>query len=100
MAEAGDDDGDVGNVQDGDDEESRVLEEIADQNPSNTKNMSNWYKLFDIVTSANPSQVVRYSRQQRQAPHPLWMGDHCQPESVPKCQKCKGDRIFEFQLTP
>ena len=59
---AGDEDEEYG-VEDGEDVHSKALEELADANHTNYKKISYWYKLFDVVTSANPSQVLRYSPQ-------------------------------------
>lgn len=78
--------------------ESRVLEEFINENAKN--NVCKEYKLFDVVTAKNPSQILRYSQQQNLVQNPLWVSDKHKPAEVPVCPKCGGQRIFEFQLTP
>lgn len=79
--------------------EHKVLEEFINANHGNFAKISQEYKLFDVVTSKNPSQVLRYSQQQRAVASPLWMSDRHKPAEVPVCSKCGSPRVFEFQLT-
>ena len=80
--------------------ENRILEEFINANHNNASKISAQYKLFDIVTAKNPSQILRYSQQQSQVKHPLWVSHQHKPAQVPACAKCGSQRIFEFQLTP
>ena len=80
--------------------ENRILEEFISSNHNNASKISAEYKLFDIVSSKNPSQILRYSQQQTLVRHPLWVGDRHKPAEVPPCAKCGSQRIFEFQLMP
>ena len=43
--------------------ENRLLEEFINANHNNASKISPEYKLFDVVTSKNPSQILRYSQQ-------------------------------------
>ena len=42
--------------------ENRILEEFINANHNNASKISAQYKLFDIVTAKNPSQILRYSQ--------------------------------------
>lgn len=81
-------------------EGDNALEDFIEKNHTNYKKISAWYKLFDVVTASNQSQVLRYSQQQSAVQHPLWMNDHGICTSVPKCKHCGGGLVFEVQLTP
>lgn len=76
------------------------MEEFINSNHQNYSKISSEYKLFDVVTSKNPSQVLRYSQQQGNVRDPLWVSERHRVASVPPCAKCGSQRIFEFQLTP
>ena len=80
--------------------ENKVLEEFINEQHAKVAKISSEYKLFDVVTAKQPSQVLRYSQQQSALRNPLWVSDRHKPAEVPACAKCGSQRIFEFQLTP
>ena len=43
--------------------ENQLLEEFINANHNNASKISKDYKLFDVVTAKNPSQILRYSQQ-------------------------------------
>ena len=43
--------------------ENRLMEDFINANHNNASKISLDYKLFDVVTAKNPSQVLRYSQQ-------------------------------------
>ena len=75
--------------------ESKHLEDFIDKHHTNYSNISEDYKLFEVVTSSCPSQVLRYSQQQRSIKQPLWSGDKHKLTKVPPCEKCGTKRVFE-----
>jgi len=44
------------------DMESKHLEDFIDKHHTNYSNISEDYKLFEVVTSSRPSQILRYSQ--------------------------------------
>ena len=80
--------------------EVRALEELIKENHQNTAKISGEYKLFDVITAKQPSQVLRYSQQQALVQIPLWVSDRHKPGAIPPCARCGSQRVFEFQLTP
>ena len=77
------------------------MEEFIKENTTHSSaKISPEFKLFDIVTTKQPSQVLRYSQQQSGVQHPLWVSDKHKPAQIPPCPRCGSQRIFEFQLTP
>lgn len=68
-----------------------------------TEGLSDEYKLFEVITSAFPKQVLRYvAPSSKQALEPLWTSDKRKltPADIPKCQHCGGQRQLEVQITP
>ena len=72
LAEAAENDGDKDQDDDNEFEESKEkikdleskhLEDFIDKHHTNYSNISEDYKLFEVVTSASPSQILRYSQQ-------------------------------------
>ncbi|XP_015118632.1 programmed cell death protein 2 [Diachasma alloeum] len=51
---------------------------------------------FRSRVDKHPDQVLRYDR----GGSPLYISAHNQPENIPKCEECGGDRQFEFQIMP
>ena len=76
--------------------EAKHLEEFINQHHTNYATISEDFKLFEVVTAANPAQVLRYSQQQKSVVDPLWTGDRYKPTSVPACEMCQTPRVFEF----
>lgn len=54
--------------------EENALEEFMTSQQNNYNKIDDNYKLFEVVTTENPSQILRYSQQQRGV-EPLWMSD-------------------------
>ena len=75
--------------------ESKHLEDFIKEHHTNYSKISDDYKLFEVVTSSCPSQVLRYSSQQRSIKQPLWSGDKHKLTKVPPCEKCGTKRVFE-----
>ena len=59
-------------------------------------------KLFSLVTSRYPKQVLRYTLPKHDGPEPLWTSrkQKMKREDVPKCPKCGSVRRLEVQITP
>ena len=59
--------------------------------PTAAQGMSEEYKLFEVVTSAFPKQVIRYIQpNQRANLEPLWTSDKNKllAKDIPKCKNC------------
>jgi len=56
------------------------------------------FKKFTKICASHPNQVLRYCRSE--GSEPLWISDLKVPDvkSVPKCKRCGGKRVFEFQF--
>ncbi|XP_016841519.1 programmed cell death protein 2 [Nasonia vitripennis] len=54
------------------------------------------FSKFRKRIKGEPEQVLRYNR----GGSPLFISSSHQPESIPKCEECGGDRQFEFQIMP
>lgn len=70
---------------------------------NNAVQLSEEYKLFEVVTSAFPKQVLRYiSPAQKLAMEPLWTSNKRKltPKDIPNCQNCGAKRQLEIQITP
>jgi len=67
-----------------------------------TANISEEYKLFEVVTNAYPKQVLRYTSPQNVGIEPLWTSDkqRINAKDIPKCQNCGAKRTLELQITP
>lgn len=67
-----------------------------------TANISEEYKLFEVVTNAYPKQVLRYTSPQNVGIEPLWTSDkqRINVKDIPKCQNCGAKRTLELQITP
>lgn len=88
-----------------DEVENENGEESDEQNDGEVKvvfdQMSEEYKLFEVVTSSHPKQVLRYiSPNLKLAVEPLWTSDKRKLSQVPKCQHCGSKRNLEIQITP
>ena len=63
--------------------------------------LSEEYKLFQVVTSPHPKQVLRYiSPNLKMGLEPLWTSDKRKLNEVPKCKNCGAKRNLEIQITP
>lgn len=51
---------------------------------------------FKNRIQSNPDQVIRYER----GGSPLYISSLNHAQNIPKCEECKGDRQFEFQIMP
>lgn len=59
-------------------------------------NMSDETKLFQVVTSKNKKQVMRYTIPSSGSPEPLWTAKKGKMEGgVPKCERCGSVRKME-----
>lgn len=53
---------------------------------------------FQKKTKKHPDQVLRYSRGNQNAL--VWVSAQNKPETIPPCENCGANRIFEFQILP
>lgn len=58
-----------------------------------------FFSRFRRRVAGEPEQILRYDRS---GEDPLWIAEanRVATESVPKCEQCQGDRVFEFQVMP
>ncbi|CAB3359666.1 Hypothetical predicted protein [Cloeon dipterum] len=54
------------------------------------------FKKFKKRIAATPDQVLRYEKDGE----PLWVSQEHQPNAIPPCEYCGGERTFEFQILP
>jgi hypothetical protein len=75
-------------------EEKAIEEFLADAKNNNYGQISEEYKLFELVCNDEPKQVMRYSC--HEVSEPLWVGDKNRVLEIPKCPCCGAERKFEL----